>query len=59
MDETGHTDPGFTLRVYRQSMRGDIDEKARLRALVDGAELATIGIPAESGRRTRSGQRTT
>jgi hypothetical protein len=36
MDEMGHTDPGLALRVYRQSMRRDGGEKARLQALVEG-----------------------
>jgi integrase len=36
MDEMGHTDPALALRVYRQSMRRGEDEKAALRALVEG-----------------------
>lgn len=52
MDELGHTDPGLALRVYRQSMRRDEGDKARLRALVEGHELAEIGrrgdVAAES-----------
>src|SRR5579875_1764271 len=47
MDEMGHTDPALALRVYRQSMRRDEGEKARLRALIEGAcepsELANMG----------------
>ena len=43
MDEMGHTDPGLALRVYRQSMRRGTDEKARLQALIEGAELADSG----------------
>jgi hypothetical protein len=27
MDQTGHTDPGFTLRVYRHSVRRDQESK--------------------------------
>ena len=42
-DEIGHTDPGLALRVYRQTVRRGEDEKARLRALIDGAEMAEIG----------------
>jgi hypothetical protein len=34
MDQLGHTDPGFTLRVYRHGMRRDDDSKRQLRALV-------------------------
>lgn len=48
MDEMGHTDPALALRVYRQAMRRGDDEKAELRALVDGGEV-------DSGR--RSGRR--
>lgn len=43
MDEMGHTDPGLALRVYRQSMRRGADEKARLQALIEDAELADSG----------------
>ena len=43
MDEMGHTDPGLALRVYRQTMRREDDERARLQALVEGVETAVIG----------------
>ncbi len=43
MAEMGHTDPGLALRIYAQAMRRDDGEKARLRALVDGAEWANVG----------------
>jgi integrase len=36
MDEMGHSDPALALRVYRQSMRRDEDEKTRLRSIIDG-----------------------
>jgi integrase len=36
MDQLGHTDPAFTFRVYRHSMRRDEGERERLRALWDG-----------------------
>lgn len=50
MDEMGHTDPALALRVYRQSMRRGEDEKAQLRALIEGAEVADIGRrAAETG----------
>jgi integrase len=48
MDEMGHTDPGLALRVYRQAMRREDTEKAALKALIDGAELADSGRRAES-----------
>jgi integrase len=38
MDQIGHTDPGFTLRVYRHGMRRDGAAKERLQALVGGVE---------------------
>jgi integrase len=43
MDEMGHANPGLALRVYRQSMRRGEDEKAQLRALIEGREVADIG----------------
>jgi integrase len=46
MDEMGHTDPALALRVYRQTMRRGDDEKARLRALVEGGEVAVGGSRA-------------
>jgi integrase len=46
MDEMGHTDPALALRVYRQSMRRGEDEKTRLRALIEGSQLAVIGSRA-------------
>ena len=45
-DEMGHTDPAFALRVYRRAMRRGDDEKARLRALLEGEQMAFIGIRA-------------
>jgi integrase len=50
MDEMGHTDPALALRVYRQSMRRGEDEKAQLRALVEGADWANTGERAAHGR---------
>jgi integrase len=39
MDEMGHTDPALALRVYRQAMRRGEDEKAQMRALVEGITI--------------------
>jgi integrase len=39
MDQLGHTDPKFTLRVYRHGMRRGKDDRNRLRALVNGETL--------------------
>jgi hypothetical protein len=36
MDKTGYTSPSLPPRVYRQSMSRSGDEKARLRALIEG-----------------------
>jgi integrase len=47
MDEMGHTDPALALRVYRQSMRRGEDEKAQMRALVEGAHWANMGERSE------------
>jgi len=49
MDEMGHTDPGLALRVYRQAMRRGEDEKAALRALIEGVDWANMGERADSG----------
>lgn len=35
MDQLGHADPAFTLRIYRHGMRRDPAAKRRLRALVE------------------------
>jgi hypothetical protein len=43
IDEVGHTDPALALRVYRQAMRRDQPERARLSALVEGADWANMG----------------
>jgi hypothetical protein len=40
MGQLGHSDPKFTLRVYTHAMRRGDDERARLRALVEGRPLA-------------------
>jgi integrase len=42
MAQLGHTDPKFTLRVYAHLMRRDPGERARLRALVEGASVSDI-----------------
>jgi hypothetical protein len=42
MDEMGHADPGLALRIYRQAMRRDDTERAKLKALVEGSEFRPI-----------------
>jgi integrase len=39
MQEMGHTSPALALRVYAQAMRRGEDERAALRALVEGGAL--------------------
>lgn len=41
-----NTDPGLALRVYRQAMRRDDGEKARLHALVEGAAEGHAAVAA-------------
>jgi integrase len=43
MDQLGHTDPGFTLRVYRHGMRRDDGSRAALRELVGAPEVVQKG----------------
>lgn len=43
MDQVGHTDPAFTLRVYRHGMRRDALSKQALRELVGLASLGSNG----------------
>ena len=43
MAQLGHTDPAFTLRVYAHAMRRGEGDKERLKALVEGRRLGTIG----------------
>jgi integrase len=50
MDQLGHTDPAFTLRVYRHGMRRDEASKDALRELVGTPHRAAAGsnvVPVE------------
>ncbi len=47
MAEMGHTSPALVLRIYAQAMRRGEDERARLGALIEGAQLADIGSRGE------------
>jgi hypothetical protein len=42
MDQLGHTDPTFTLRVYRHGMRRDAESKARLARLVGAVTTVPV-----------------
>jgi integrase len=44
MSQLGHTDPGFTLRVYTHMMRRDKGERARLKALVNGERVCEESV---------------
>jgi integrase len=43
MDQLGHTDPAFTLRVYRHGMRSDQASRDALRELVGAVDWAAMG----------------
>jgi hypothetical protein len=43
MDQLGHTDPKFTLRVYAHAMRFAEEESERLKGLVEGRDWAPLG----------------
>lgn len=46
MSMLGHTDPGFTLRVYTHTMARSDDERSRLKALVRGDRVVAVEAPA-------------
>ena len=48
MDQLGHTDPTFTLRVYRHGMRRDEDSRAQLAELVGAVKRHRKGTSAET-----------
>jgi hypothetical protein len=59
MAEMGHTDPNLALRTYAQAMRRDEGEINRLRALVDGATVASDRQEEpKTGRRRQAAQLT-
>jgi integrase len=47
MAQLGHTDPGFTLRVYTHMMRRSDAERQQLRALVQGEQWELERAPAD------------
>ncbi len=49
MDQLGHTDPAFTLRVYRHRMRRDQASKAALARLVGAEDRAAVGSNGAPG----------
>ncbi|HEY8816598.1 MAG TPA: tyrosine-type recombinase/integrase, partial [Candidatus Dormibacteraeota bacterium] len=44
MAQLGHAHPAFTLRVYTHLMRRGKDERARLKALVQGEDVEAMTI---------------
>jgi integrase len=48
MDQLGHTDPTFTLRVYRHGMRRDDASKLAMRDLVGLSDWAAMGSSGAS-----------
>jgi integrase len=53
MEQLGHTDPKFTLRVYAHAMRFSEEARVRLKAFVEGGfrhQLA-LGPPRELARK--------
>ena len=55
MDQLGHTDPKFTLRVYAHAMRFSEQESAQLKALVEGRDWAPLGTGSPESLTTESG----
>ena len=52
MEQLGHTDPKFTLRVYAHAMRFSTRRtRARLKAFAEGGVLAPIGTGDPSDER--------
>ena len=49
MDQMGLTDPRLALRIYAHAMRRGDDEKAHLRALVEGTEWEPSGTTTADG----------
>jgi hypothetical protein len=43
MQQLGHTDPAFTLRVYSHTMQRSDEERERLKALAHGHVWAANG----------------
>jgi integrase len=54
MDQLGHTDAEFTMRVYRHGMRRDPDSKGALAVLVDTGGISEAAAPEQVSRRLPS-----
>ena len=53
MGQLGHTDPAFNPRVYAHAMQRDGEQRARLRALVEGTDWAQTGTNLDGAELTR------
>lgn len=49
MNQMGHTDPAFTLKVYAQMMNDRSGERERIKSLVNATDWAPLGTKAENG----------
>jgi hypothetical protein len=58
MQQMGHTDPKLALRIYARAMRRGDDEKASLKALVDGVHWAQLGTNRPESLRGERSSRT-
>jgi len=50
MKQLGHTDPAFTLKVYSHMMSREPEERARLKALVNGERVVAVAPVPEPPR---------
>ena len=48
----GHADVGLALRIYAQVMERDEDDRAKLRALIEGTGFMSIAVDGGSSTET-------
>jgi hypothetical protein len=58
MQQMGHTDPKLALRIYAQAMRRGDEEKAALKAAVQGIDWARLGTGRASAASPRKSTET-
>ena len=49
MEQLGHTDPKFTLRVYAHAMRFSEEDRARLKAFAEGGVWHQLALDPPRG----------
>jgi integrase len=49
MEQLGHTDPKFTLRVYAHAMRFSEEDRARLKAFAEGGGWHQLALDPPRG----------